>query len=62
MRDLWQFLRSQGIDAHMDLAVAHRNNWAMWMDEQIRLADHILVVASPAHLGDNATTKPAIAW
>jgi len=50
VRELWLFLRSQGIDAHLDLVAAgQRRDWALWMADQIRDADHILVVASPAY-------------
>jgi hypothetical protein len=33
VRDSWQFLQSQGADEHMDLALAHRNNWVVWIEE-----------------------------
>jgi tetratricopeptide (TPR) repeat protein len=50
VRQLWLFLRAQGIDAHVDLvAVGRRQDWALWMADQIREADHILVIASPAY-------------
>ncbi|HEX4704933.1 MAG TPA: tetratricopeptide repeat protein [Pseudonocardiaceae bacterium] len=47
---LWEFLRSQGIDAHIDLeAEGQRRDWSLWMADQIRDADHVLVIASPAY-------------
>jgi tetratricopeptide (TPR) repeat protein len=50
VRDLWVFLRSQGIDAHVDLVAAQqRQDWGLWMADQVREADHILVIASPAY-------------
>jgi hypothetical protein len=50
VRQLWLFLRAHGIDAHMDLVAAgRRQDWALWMADQIRQADHILIVASPAY-------------
>jgi hypothetical protein len=50
VRRLWEFLRSCGIDARLDLpAAAQRRDWALWMAEEIRLADMILVVASVAY-------------
>jgi TIR domain len=50
VRQLWRFLRSHGIDAHLDVsAAAQRLDWALWMADQIRQADHILVIASPAY-------------
>jgi hypothetical protein len=50
VRELWLFLRAHGIDAHVDLVAAgQRQDWALWMAVQIREADHILIVASPAY-------------
>jgi len=47
---LWRFLRSWGIDAQIDQAAAQeRQDWALWMGDQIRDADHVLVIASPAY-------------
>jgi hypothetical protein len=47
VRRLWEFLRSHGVDAHLDLGVAgQRLDWALWMADQIRQADHVLVIAS----------------
>lgn len=50
VREFWGFLRSQGIDAHLDLGAANdRQDWALWMADQIREADHILVIASSGY-------------
>jgi hypothetical protein len=50
VREFWHFLRSHGIDAHLDLeAEGQRQDWSLWMADQIRQADHILVVGSPAY-------------
>jgi len=47
VRDLWLFLRSQGIDAKVDMSAAdHPQDWALWILEQVREADYVLVVAS----------------
>lgn len=49
VRDFWWFLRSQGVDAQADLGVEDRHDWAEWMVGQIRDAERVLVVASPAY-------------
>ncbi|MER5261558.1 SEFIR domain-containing protein [Actinosynnema sp. NPDC002837] len=50
VRDLWIFLRRCGIDAKLDrVAGQRRQDWALWMGDQVRQADHILVVASMAY-------------
>ena len=50
VRDLWVFLRGQGIDARLDLPAAERRqDWPAWMLEQVRDARFVLVVASPAY-------------
>ena len=50
VRDLWVWLRSCGIDARLDrVAAGQRQDWALWMADQIRAADHILIIASPAY-------------
>ncbi|WP_086838236.1 SEFIR domain-containing protein [Amycolatopsis kentuckyensis] len=47
---LWEFLRSCGVDAELDLSEAHeRRDRALWVAGQIREADHVLVIASPAY-------------
>jgi hypothetical protein len=49
-RLFWEFLRSCGIDAQLDLPAAQqRRDWALWMADQIREADFVLVIASPAY-------------
>ena len=48
VRDLWVLLRSCGIDARLDrVAAQRRQDWALWMADQIRAADHILVNRLP---------------
>ena len=50
VRDLWVFLRSCRVDARLDLAAAgDRVDWAAWMTREIRDADRVLVIASPAY-------------
>lgn len=47
---LWWFLRNHGIDARLDLAAAgQRQDWSLWTADEIREADFILIVASPAY-------------
>jgi hypothetical protein len=68
VRRLWEFLRSCGVDARLDLvAAAQRQDWALWMADQIRAADVILVIASRAYReraesrGDPAV-GPGVQW
>lgn len=50
VRRLWTFLRSCGIDAQLDLdAAQQRQDWPLWMGQQIREADYVLVIASAAY-------------
>lgn len=50
VRDLWMFLRNVGLDARLDLPAAERPlDWPMWMLREVREADFVLVVASPAY-------------
>jgi hypothetical protein len=50
VRRFWEFLRSCGIDARLDLsAAAERRDWALWMGDEIRSADYVLVIASRAY-------------
>jgi len=47
VRDLWVFLRGNGVDATLDLpATDRRRDWASWMLDEVRDADFVLVVAS----------------
>ena len=48
VRDLWLLLRSLGIDAKLDL-VHDGPDWAMWMEQQVRAAEHVLVIGSPEY-------------
>jgi hypothetical protein len=50
VRQLWLFLREHWIDARVDLVAAEqRQDWSLWMADEIRRADYIVVVASPAY-------------
>lgn len=50
VRELWLFLRAQGIDAKLDMSAAeHPQDWGLWMLEQVREADYVLVIASAAY-------------
>lgn len=50
VRRLWELLRSCRIDARLDLdAERQRQDWPLWMGKQIREADYVLVIASPAY-------------
>ena len=50
VRDLWIFLRANGVDACVDLVAAEqRRDWTQWMEKQVIEAEHILVIASPAY-------------
>ncbi len=50
VRDLWIFLRANGIDARIDrVAAEQRQDWTLWMERHVAEADHILVVGSPAY-------------
>jgi hypothetical protein len=50
MRDLWLLLRRNGIDARLDRTAAEwRQDWPLWMIEQVREAELVLVVASPGY-------------
>ncbi|MDX8031991.1 FxSxx-COOH system tetratricopeptide repeat protein [Lentzea sp. BCCO 10_0856] len=45
--NLYAFLRENGIDAHVDqIAAGQRQDWSLWMADQIRDADVVLCVAS----------------
>jgi hypothetical protein len=47
---LWVFLRECGINARLDLPAARqRQDWALWMADEIREADFVLVIASPEY-------------
>jgi hypothetical protein len=50
VRGLWVLLRANGVDARLDrVAAQRRQDWSLWMMEQVREADCVLVVASPAY-------------
>jgi hypothetical protein len=47
---LWRLLRANGVDARLDLsAAAQRQDWPLWMLDQFRQADFVVVVASAAY-------------
>ena len=42
------FLRTQGLDARLDLPAADQpQDWSMWMLGEVKAADFVLLVASP---------------
>ncbi|HEX4703453.1 MAG TPA: toll/interleukin-1 receptor domain-containing protein, partial [Pseudonocardiaceae bacterium] len=46
----WIFLRQNGIDAQLDrISTTQRLDWALWMGDQIRTADFVLIIASHAY-------------
>ena len=50
VRKLWQLLRTHGVDARLDVgATAARQDWPVWMMAELKRADFVLVVASPAY-------------
>jgi hypothetical protein len=60
VRDLWVLLRTNGIDARLDLPAADRpQNWADWMLAEMRAAAFTLVVASPAYRRRAEGEEPA---
>jgi hypothetical protein len=47
VRALWHLLRANGIDARLDLPAAERRqDWALWMLDEVQSADFVLVIAS----------------
>lgn len=61
VRRLWIFLRDNGVDAQLDLSAGEwRQDWALWMLDQIRSARFVLVIASPAYrLRSDGLASPA---
>ncbi|MGH3903939.1 MAG: toll/interleukin-1 receptor domain-containing protein [Pseudonocardiaceae bacterium] len=50
VRRFWSFLRAQGIDARLDRPAAEqRQDWSVWMLQQIRAARFVLMMASPEY-------------
>jgi len=50
VHELWLFLRRHGIDAKLDTPAAeHRRDWTLWILEQVREAEYVLVIASAAY-------------
>src|SRR5690349_9086477 len=60
VRDLWLFLRRNGIDARLDTPEAERRqDWPLWMGRQVREADHVLIIASPSYRRRSEGEAPA---
>lgn len=50
VRDLWIFLRANGVNARIDrIAAEQRVDWSLWIEQEVAEADWILIVASPAY-------------
>jgi hypothetical protein len=50
VRSLWALLRQCGIDARVDFSAAEQpQDWKQWMREQVRDADFVLCITSPAY-------------
>ncbi|MFC9330601.1 TIR domain-containing protein [Kitasatospora sp. NPDC057015] len=50
VRELWELLRRHGVDARLDLPAAEQpRDWPVWMREQYRSADFVVVIGSPAY-------------
>jgi hypothetical protein len=50
VREFWVLLRRSGIDARLDRTAAEQaQDWPLWMLDQVRKADFVLCVASPAY-------------
>jgi hypothetical protein len=50
VRELWRYLRANGVDARLDLPAAEvRQDWAIWMLHEIHEAQYVLVIASAAY-------------
>jgi hypothetical protein len=50
VRQLWIYLRENGVDARLDLPAGEsRQDWALWMTNEVREARFVLIVASPAY-------------
>ncbi|MFL6120636.1 toll/interleukin-1 receptor domain-containing protein [Actinophytocola sp.] len=57
---LWNLLRANGIDARLDLpAATRRQDWPLWMLEEVGAADFVLVVASPEYRRRGEGKPPA---
>lgn len=50
VRDFWLFLRANGLDARLDLPAAEEpRDWTLWMGQQLRECQFVLVVGSPGY-------------
>jgi tetratricopeptide (TPR) repeat protein len=60
VRDLWLFLRRNGIDARLDTPEAdRRQDWPLWMGRQVRKAEHVLIIASQSYRRRSEGDAPA---
>jgi hypothetical protein len=60
VRQLYDFLRTNGIDAVIDgPAAEQRQDWTQWMVRQLEAADFILVIVSPEYRRRDQGTAPA---
>jgi hypothetical protein len=47
---LYKLLRENGVDAQLDLVAAEEpRDWAQWTTDEIRRADHVLMIISPSY-------------
>ncbi len=47
---LYKLLRESGVDAQLDLVAAEEpRDWAQWTTDEIRRADHVLMIISPSY-------------
>ncbi|MCP2246513.1 FxSxx-COOH system tetratricopeptide repeat protein [Lentzea aerocolonigenes] len=62
VRELWAFLRANGVDAVFDqVAAGQRQDWSLWMADRIREADVVLCVASEQYkLRAESRTSPEV--
>lgn len=50
VRQLYELLRDSGVDAQADFVAAEeRQDWARWTQQQVSLADRVLVIVSPEY-------------
>jgi hypothetical protein len=50
VRDLWVLLRARGVDAVLDTPAAERRqDWPLWMADELRGCDYVVVVCSPEY-------------
>lgn len=50
VRRLWAFLRDNGVDARLDVSAGgERQDWPLWMLNEVRSARFVLIIGSPAY-------------